>query len=315
MNLEAAEPLLSYLAALLLGGAAGWTELAGRYRDKPTGPLATWAGWTYVSVNALASVLALVVVRKIGLATETGLPVALAQVLLAGVGAMAFFRSAVFNVRLGDADVPVGPAVVLQVILNASDRAYDRRRAADRSAAVTRIMENVAFERAKQALPMHCLTLMQNVSPAEANALGETIKQLDAAQMGPRSKSNNLGLLLMNVVGEETLAIAVNDLRTVIKLPSETDERLLQKGSRFHLNQLPELLGLCRFFEPDRDPALLGKLQAELDAIKAAVSPDEVKAIDMLTVLRGIFGSAVLETALDRLATSTTANQKTTQPP
>ena len=60
---------------------------------------------------------------------------------------------------------------------------------------------------------------------------------------------------------------------------------------------------------------LLGKLQAELDAIKAAVAPDEVKAIDMLTVLRGIFGSAVLETALDRLATSTTANQKTTQPP
>lgn len=300
--METAGPALSYLCALLLGGAVGWTELAGRYRDDPTGPLGTWAGWTYIAVNAGAAAVALAIVHKAGLGTETGLPVALAQVMLAGIGAMAFFRSAVFNIRLGGSDVPVGPAMVLQVILAASDRAYDRKRAADRSGAVARIMQDVAFERAKQALPAYCLSLMQNVSPTEADKLGADVQELAAAEMGPRSKSYNLGLLLMNLVGEETLEIAVNDLGTVIKLPSEADERLVQKGKLFRADQAPELLALCRFFEPEREPAALARLSQEVDAIRASASPPEVKATEMLAALRGTYGSAVLETALDRLA-------------
>jgi hypothetical protein len=192
--------------------------------------------------------------------------------------------------------------MVLQVILNASDRAYDRKRAAARSAAVTRIMADVAFERAKQVLPTHCLSLMQNVSSGESDALGAAVQKLEAAKMGPRSKSNSLGLLLMNIVGEETLEIAVNDLRAVIKLPSEADERLLLKGKQFGMDQSQELLALCRFFEPDRDSNVLSRLAADLDVIRTASTPPEVKATETLALLRGVYGSTVLETALDRLA-------------
>ena len=91
-----------------------------------------------------------------------------AQVLLAGFGTMAFFRTSLFTLRVGEADVAIGPAAVLQVILDAADRACDRFRAGPRSSDVIRIMRGVTFERARIALPLHCFALMQNVSPVRA---------------------------------------------------------------------------------------------------------------------------------------------------
>jgi len=52
--------------------------------------------------------------------------------MVAGIGAMAFFRSAIFNVRAG--------------------QTYDRLRAGQSSAAATQIMQGVPFDRAKGAL-------------------------------------------------------------------------------------------------------------------------------------------------------------------
>lgn len=273
----------------------GWTELAQRYRDRPTGPLRTLAGATYVLVNALAAMGALALVRHLGLAAETGLPKDVAQVILAGLGAMAFFRSAFFTMRVGEADLPLGPALVLQVILNAADRAYDRFRAAERSQAVSRIMRDVSFERAKQPLPAYCMKLMQNVSPEEAQRLANDLKALDESGMGPRSKSHNLGLLLMNVVGETTLETAVKDLGNIILMPNDADMRLLAESRRFAAADTAKVLWLCRFLNPD---AAMDGMQAELDAIAAGAEADEVKAIAVLAVLRRVFGSAVLEAAL-----------------
>lgn len=88
--------------------------------------------------------------------------------------------------RLRDTDLPLGPAAILQVILNASDRADDRQRAAQRSEAVAAIMQGVDFNRAREnrarenrareALPAYCLKLMQNVSQEEADELREEVK-------------------------------------------------------------------------------------------------------------------------------------------
>jgi len=60
---------------------------------------------------------------------------------MAGVSAMAFFRTSLFVVRSGDRDVGVGPSGFLQIFLGAADRAVDRKRAAARAgsaASVTR---------------------------------------------------------------------------------------------------------------------------------------------------------------------------------
>ncbi len=91
----------AYLAVAAIGGLVGWTELAQRYKDRPTGPLRTAPGFVYILVNALAAVGALAFIRYLELPAGTELQTEVAQILLAGAGAMAFFRSAGGSPRLG----------------------------------------------------------------------------------------------------------------------------------------------------------------------------------------------------------------------
>jgi hypothetical protein len=290
------------LAVAVLGGLVGFTELAQRYRDDPMGPVFAFPGLLYVAINAGASVAALWFVQYVdggvAAASTASFPTAIKHVLLAGFGAMAFFRSAFFTVRIGDRDFPVGPAALLQVLLNISDRAYDRDRAADRSKEVGRIMAGISFERAKQTLPAYCLQLMQNVGKEEADKLVADVQQLDASAMSPRSKSNNLGLLVMGVVGRRTLDAAVNALRSIIELPSESDRKLLALAKGLPLASSTRLLAQCKLLDPDRPAAAVTALEQAVAGILASADPDDAKAIAVVAALRALYGSAVLEAAL-----------------
>jgi hypothetical protein len=88
-----------------------------------------------------------------------------AQVLLAGFGTMAFFRTSLFTLRITcvhvagrESDVAIGPAAVVQVIINAADRACDRFRAGPRSSDVVRII--VACRSSVPGLPCRCTVLL-----------------------------------------------------------------------------------------------------------------------------------------------------------
>ncbi len=200
-----------YIAVLYIGGLVGVGELVSRYRDAPERALRSSAAILYVAVNALAGVAALFVVQAFGYATaSTPLQTRITQVLLAGFGAMAFFRSSVFTVRVGDQDVSIGPVAFLEVILRATDRAVDRMRARVRADIVTRAMAGVSFDRAYSALPAFTLQLMQNVSAEELAAVGTALKSLKgSAELDNDTKVKNLGLILLNLVGESVLVAAV----------------------------------------------------------------------------------------------------------
>jgi hypothetical protein len=105
---------------------------------------------------------------------------------MAGVSAMAFFRTSLFVVRAGDRDLAIGPSGFLQIFLNAADRAVDQRRAAARSDSVGTIMKDVDYARAVLALPPYCLALMQNVSPEDQEELFRALTALgQSAADGP----------------------------------------------------------------------------------------------------------------------------------
>ncbi len=125
---------------------------------------------------------------------------------------MSLFRSSLFTVRVGNTDVGIGPSSVLKVVLDAADRAVDRKRAAVRDEVIARLMANVSFDKAYQALPAHCFALMQSLPQTDQVAFGQQIKLIQAAQLAPRVKSLLLGLALLNLVGEDVLRSAVNSL-------------------------------------------------------------------------------------------------------
>lgn len=289
-----------YVATALFGVLVGTTELISRYRDRPTAPLQTTPGVIYLVTNGLASIGALWVLQQQGVTYDFGgkLPPALAQVLLAGFGTMVFFRSALFSLRVGDSDVAIGPAAVLQIILNAADRACDRQRAAPRSTIVHDVMRGVSFERARVALPVHCFALMQNVSITEQTQVVQAIDAIAKATTNDEVKSYNLGLLLMNVVGEDVLQDAVKVLGPLILGPASDEPPILAQAATLTEQQVTSLIDVCVALDPlTRDDAATGIHRSIADAT-GGMSDAPTKNLIALLQLRGRFGAATVARAL-----------------
>jgi hypothetical protein len=160
--------IIDWIAAGLLGAVVGASELVSRYRDAPGAALKTWPAWGYVAINIAASLGAFGLIQTNGWLAQQS---EWMRVLVAGVSAMAFFRTSVFTVRAGDRDIGVGPSGFLQIFLSAADRSVDRQRATARSDAVAKAMQGVAYEKAHLALPLYCLALMQSVSAEDQQQL------------------------------------------------------------------------------------------------------------------------------------------------
>jgi hypothetical protein len=208
----------------MLGLLVGVSELVSRYRDEPVRAIASLSAFVYVVINVLAALAALYVTDvsgwRFGLAASASPGVVrMAQVLVSGSAAMALFRSALFNVRIGENDVGIGPNGILQVLLDAADRAVDRNRAGSRAVRVAEITDGVSFNRAHDVLPAFCFALLQNLPAATQEAAGNEIKALANSGISENGKVLIMGLTLMNVVGENVLTAAVKALASEIKQP------------------------------------------------------------------------------------------------
>jgi hypothetical protein len=212
------------LGAAAVGALVGLAELVSRYREVKL----IWrspAAYAYLTLNASAALLA---VHFFDGLIESPLKLAIAS----GVGAMALFRTSLFVVRVGDSDVAIGPGGFLQLLLAAADRGVDRLLGARRSRVVVAIMSGVSFAKAYQSLPVSCLNLVQGVPAAEQQALGQDIRDLlSNVSIPDSSKAYNLGLIMIQAVGEDVLreavaalgASIVNDPPTL--RPEHADER------------------------------------------------------------------------------------------
>lgn len=212
--------MVDHAIVAVLGVLVAVGELSARYRDAPLiGLLRSTPAIVYMAINAAAALAALVVVDAFGWTfgvspdTGHGSAARLTQLLVAGFGSVALFRTSLFTVRAGDRDIAVGPSTFLQLALGAADREVDRLRAEARVSAVTRIMRDVSFEKARQALAAYCLALMQNLPKEDQEQLARQLAALGDATMSDEFKSLLLGLALMNVVGEGVLTAAVDSLK------------------------------------------------------------------------------------------------------
>jgi hypothetical protein len=203
-------------AAAALGGLVGASELISRYKDDPGSSIRSWPAIFYIAINSAASLGALGLIQVTGWSPASRW----VRILMAGVSAMAFFRTSLFVVRAGDRDVGVGPSGFLQIFLSAADRAVDRKRAAARAAAVGRVMKEVDFAKARKALPPYCLALMQNVAPEDQQVLQRALEALDKLEAEPGVKALLLGTEPINVVGVDVLTTAVGALGDEIRSAS-----------------------------------------------------------------------------------------------
>lgn len=211
---------MDFAVVALLGVLVGGGELISRYRDAPARALYNWPAFFYVVLNIAASVAALALIRIYGWTfgmNAGGSALRWTQILLAGTGAMALFRTSLFTLHVADQDIGVGPSSFLQIFRDASDRAVDRLRAKARGDQVAEIMQGISYPKAYEGLPPYCLALMQNVPDEEQVRLMKSLELLNQEQMDDAIKVRILGLHLMNVVGPDVLTAAVESLRDEMK--------------------------------------------------------------------------------------------------
>jgi hypothetical protein len=221
---------------------------------------------------------------------------------------MAFFRSALFTVRVGDTDVAVGPALFFQILLAATDRQCDRERAEPRSKLVAEIMKGVSFERARDALPSFCFELMQNVPPAEQQEFRKVVDALASSAMRENVKVLNLGLMLMNVVGDKVLGAAVRTLGEKIQGPAGLELPVLgflQKAD--FARAFPLLVELCfimsRYGSDDEIRAARETVIQEITPLQNRPDLDNATKMTFLGLsLQQRVGDAVLMAALAHIA-------------
>lgn len=221
-----AEHIGRAISVMLIGAVVGAVEILSRYRDEPWIALRAPMALAYMFINAFASLFCYALLQTfdlnaeltLGQGDEAGTVMnefgrSVLQVMIAGFSAMAFFRSALFTARVNGNDIAVGPGLIFQALLNATDRSVDRERAIPRATRIPKLMASVDFEKASLALTAFCFGSMQNVSAAEQLSLREQIATISDQKTMERSvKSHLLGLLLVNLVGFRVLEEALKSL-------------------------------------------------------------------------------------------------------
>ncbi|MGE5504246.1 MAG: hypothetical protein ACM31L_07460 [Actinomycetota bacterium] len=201
-------------AAVFAAGAfVGWGELVSRYRDNPMSMLDKRpAAWLYMVVNGAASVGALFAIRAMKI-DGFGDDNLFGQAMLAGFGGMAFFRSSLFTARVGNADVAIGPAHVLQQVLGCVDSALDRFNGLLRLKESAAVMQGVDFQVAVANLPLLCFNAMEQITDDQKKEITDAITQVTSdAGASAQAKAVALGQILHEAVGIDVLRAAVETL-------------------------------------------------------------------------------------------------------
>jgi hypothetical protein len=203
------------LLAMAIGGTVGIVEIMARYRYAPLRAAFSFSGYLYVLVNIIGSGIAfylLVVFWSDQTAHDPKEIVKL--VVAAGFGSLVVLRSSVFKVRVGDTDVGIGPAAVLDTLLLIADRGVDRREAVSRAQDVSALVSHVKDYRIiANMLTKYSLALMQNVDEKTSKDLGDAIsKILGDPEIPDANKMDIVALRLGVVVGPDVLEAAVEAL-------------------------------------------------------------------------------------------------------
>lgn len=293
---------MDYLVVFALGAIVGSAEIVSRYRDAPFRVIKSSNAIFYILINAAAASLALYLIKVFGwdfgiAATEVD-QLRTTRILVAGFGSMALFRSALFNVRIGDEDIGVGPSGFLQVLLMALDREVDRNRGTARAEEVEKVMGSLSYAATGGSLMTLCLALMQNLPKEEQQELSDQVNALNATPLDDRIKTLTLGLKLMNVVGVGVLRGAVKalgpDAKTIHSVRMILPAAPITPGSSFQpileaLDQTGAVLAATGAVWASDNSAV-----ATVDATSGLVSGVSAGRATITATLKGKTGSAAV---------------------
>lgn len=220
-----ADSLTYWIAAAVLGALIGGVGgIVSRYERAPFSVLLTLPALVYILFNALASIFALALIYAFDWIPEGVNPSANIEwirAIVAGVGGVLLFRATLI-VGSSKRAMGLGLSQFLESVLFATGREMDRQDKRVSAKKVQHIMKDVSFEKAYESLALYCLSLIE-APRMKSQQLGKKVKFIHAQQMNNQQKTTLLGIALIEIVGEDLLRKAVDDLEDQIKdTPSKT---------------------------------------------------------------------------------------------
>ena len=216
-----------FVAVAILGIAVGLAEVLSRYREAPLQAALTRPALSYMGLNGLVSLAVLWGFGIFGVSFNLDDPTqeAVARVVVAGFGALAFVRSS-FTFRTSHNAVSIGPGETLDTFFEALDLEISRTLAAEKATKAAETMASLEYEEAEEALPLLCIQLLRgSLSAEDQSRLGEDAAALAQLQIAPEVKKSILGVMLLNAVGEGVLEAAARSLVDSRPSPSPATSR------------------------------------------------------------------------------------------
>jgi hypothetical protein len=293
-NITASSPVPDWIAVAALGGLVGLGELIARYKDAPFRAVLTLPAFLYVVINVVAAIGALFLIRAFGWEFGIGgqqdqppseITVRITQVMVAGLGAMALFRSSLFITRIGGQDVGVGPSSFLSIMLKACDDGVDRERAKVRADWVNQIMTGIAYTKARDSLVEVSARLLRNFPGDKLTDLRDSATAIGNRPMTERAKALNLGLLIMNEVGLGALKGAVEALGSTIKSETPTIKILRPtEGAKYQINEVVQAAYFCETDPPEKGLRSQQAIVTTVPDGRIVATPADGQPIDTSTV-------------------------------
>lgn len=203
------------LAAFLFGALVGATEIGSRYRDEPLKTIVSPYGLIYTVLNGAISLLALLLILHyknifpfVGDGSDK-----LKAAIVAGFGATLVMRSNIALIKTPDnKEIPIGPDLVIRILLQIIDTNVDRLRAVERQRILQQNFEKMqelgSFEKSFPFL-FNSLLAFQNLDNTLKEQLSitfENYKKIDAPEDVKRLA---LGFVFLTLVGESNFEAIV----------------------------------------------------------------------------------------------------------
>lgn len=205
------------VGTFMFGALTGATEIGSRYRDEPMQTMFSPYGLIYIVVNGSLSLLALLLILHykeafpfIGDGSDK-----LKAAIVAGFGATLVMRSSIAVIKTADdKEVPVGPDIVIRVLLQIIDTYIDRLRAVRRQRILKQKFEQIrSLGNFEQAFPylFSSLLCFQNLDDALKQDLSSTFRTyLDDKNAPEDVKRLALGFVFLTLVGEANFSAIVD---------------------------------------------------------------------------------------------------------
>lgn len=207
-------------ASFAFGALVGASEILSRYRDEPLQTISSRYGVAYLGLNGAISVIAFLLLDRYSaqIFPTMGNDLFLLAVV-GGFGAMAVLRSKLFTFRAADGtEYAIGPAIVVETILQSIDRKIDRHRAAQRLTKVfSALSGQTDFGRTAQFLEASLLSF-QNLTPDDKAEIAGIIDEYRKETDWPASlKIMAVGFAFLTIAGEDNFEKVVQRLKQFLK--------------------------------------------------------------------------------------------------